>query len=164
MQRIFPELLRQPFPFIVGLLVTVGAGIIVDMRINGVVATFRRKVPPGVPGEAWDELLQWPETYGGPVHWLGLMERLFLLLVGLWTWQFLAAWLLFKLGCYWGIWQNVTRMRELAPEMKTMDFLVAQSRRANALTMTCLFSTLGNIFTVLLGAFAMMLAVSWLQH
>jgi len=71
---------------------------------------------------------------------------------------------LFKLGCYWGIWQNITRVRDLAPEMKTMDFMVAQSRRANVLTMTCLFGTLGNIFAALLGTFSMVLASSWLQH
>ena len=163
MVLISSELLRQPLLFIVGLLVTIGIGVVVDMRINEMVAAFRRKTPPGVLAETWDELLNWPETYGGAVHWLGLMERLFLVLVGLRSWQLIVAWLLFKLGCYWGIWQNITRVRDLTPEKKTMDFMVAQSRRANVLTMTCLFGTLGNIFAALLGAFSMMLVGSWLQ-
>lgn len=164
MQGILRDLFHQPVVAVVGLLVTIGVGIVVDMRINGIVAGFRRKAPPGVPAETWEELLQWPETYGGAVHWLGLMERLFFLLVWLWAWQFIAAWLLFKLGCYWGIWQNIMRVRDPAPEMKTMDFMVFQSRRASALTMTCLFSTLGNILAALLGTFCMMLFSSWMQR
>jgi len=124
------------------------------MRINGVVAAFRRKTPSGVPAEVWDELLRSPETYGGVVHWLGLLERLlFLAACAIWLWPFVAVWLLFKPGYYWGIWQSIARVRGSAPEMNAMDFMVVQSRRANALTLTCLFSTLGNLLTAFLGIF-----------
>jgi hypothetical protein len=157
------EFFQHPFLLALGLLVTVGAGVVLDGLINRIVAAFRRETPPGVPPEAWDELLNWPETYGGAVHWLGLIERLFFLLVGTGVWPLVAAWLLFKLGCYWGIWQNIARVRDLAPEMKTVDFLVAQSRRANVLTMTCLFGTLGNIFAATLGTLAMALTGSLLR-
>lgn len=158
MQRTLPELLQQPVPLVVSLLVTLGVGIVVDMRINGLVAAFRRKPPAGIPAETWDELLKWPETYGDVVHWLGLMERiLFLLMMTVWSWSFIPGWLLFKLGCYWGIWHNVGRVRGSAPEMNTMDFMVAQSRRANVLTLTCLFSTLGNLLAAVLGAFTITL-------
>jgi len=97
-----------------------------------------------------------PELFQQPV----LVFVGFLAIIGLWAWQLIVAWLLFKLGCYWGIWQNIARMRDLGPEMKTMDFMVAQSRRANVLTLTCLFSTLGNLLAAFLGVFTIML-LSW---
>jgi hypothetical protein len=164
MERLFSELFHQPVAFIVALVVTIGIGVLIDMRLNTLLAEFRRKSPPGVPPETWGELLEWPETYGGNVHWLGVIERIFFLaFVALWTWPPILGWLFFKLGCYWGLWHNIMRVRDPGPEMNAMDVMVAQSRRANVLAMMCLFNTLGNLLAALLGAFIAMVALWWLS-
>jgi len=87
------------------------------------------------------------------VHWLGLMERcLFFILIRMAMWMFLPAWLLFKLGCYWGIWRNIMRVRGAEFGAETIDAVVAQSRQGNALATLFLFATLGNLVAALLGA------------
>jgi len=152
-ERMFREILGQPSAFILGLLMTVGLGVLVDMRLNRISEDFHRKRPEGVSSENWAALLAWPETYGGTVHWLGLMERCFYFtLFRMAMWPFLLGWLLFKLGCYWGIWCNIMRVRGAEVGAETIDTIVAQSRRGNALATLCLFATLGNLLVALLGA------------
>ncbi len=162
MERLLSEFLHQPVVFVVGLLVTIGVGIVIDMRLNVLLGEFRRKCPPGVPLETWGELLEWPETYGGYIHWLGFFERIFFLaFVALWAWTPIFGWLFFKLGCYWGLWHNIVRVRDPGPEMNTMDAMVARSRRANVLGLMCLFNTLGNLLAAMLGTFLAVVAL-WL--
>lgn len=103
-ERLFGQFFHDPVAFVVGLAVTIGVGILIDMRLNVLLAEFRRKSPPGVPPETWSEFLEWPETYGGNVHWLGVIERIFFLtFVALWTWPPILGRLFFKLGGYWGL-------------------------------------------------------------
>jgi hypothetical protein len=160
MRSMLGEFFQQPFMLVVGLLVTATLGVLVDSYLNRILTGFRLKPPADVPPETWEALLESPETYGGGVHWLGFMERLFFvtfLLVS--AWQFILGWLFFKLGCYWGIWHGLAKAGDFGSQTKATDLMIAQSRRANALTLTCLFSTLGNLLAAVLGMMVAMLVM-----
>lgn len=112
---------------------------------------LRRKPPAGITPENWETLLEWPETYGGAVHWLGVLERILFLAAFVMAMPWLViVWLAFKLGCYGIAWHSFLRVTGRPAEMSDMDFMVFQNRRANALLAICLFETLGNVLVILL--------------
>jgi hypothetical protein len=143
---------------------TVALGFMVDKWLGRVQEDFRRKPPEGVTAEDWAALLAWPETYGGTIHWLGLLERCFFFtILRTATWQFILGWLFFKLGCYWGIWRNIFRGGKAEICAEPVASMVAQNRRGNALAFACLFGTLGNLLAALLGTFCSALGM-WIFH
>ncbi len=83
--------------------------------------------------------------------------------MGLATPSHIGVWLLFKLGCYGVAWYSF-RMRERAAEMSLIDLVVIPNGRANALAMTCLFATRGNLFVAILGAVCGALVVAVYEH
>ncbi len=143
---------REPLPSIIGLIATVGLGIVVDLRLNAILQVFRRNPPAGMTPEDWETLLEWPETYGGAVHWLGLLERIgFFVALRMAATSFIGVWLVFKLGCYWAVWHGFLRGANRPPEVNETGFMVLQSRRANAMATVCCLGTIANLLVAFLG-------------
>jgi hypothetical protein len=144
------HLVREPV-FLGFFVVAMALGLLVDMRINALVQIFRRRPPAGVTPENWETLLEWPETYGRAVHWLGFLERILFLLAFVMAMSWLViVWLAFKLGCYGVAWHSFLRVTSRPAEMSEMDLMVFQNRRANALLAICIFGTLGNFLVIFL--------------
>lgn len=140
---------------IAGLLVVYLLGRVLDARLRRLTGELGARPPEGMPIEKWKALLELPETFGGLSLWLGLLERTtYYALFWLGATQLIIGWLLFKLGCYWGIWRH--RIGAEAPEADAdaTDRVVAQSRRGDALAKLSLLGTLGNLLVAVLGVLA----------
>jgi hypothetical protein len=143
--------------FAAGFLVVYVVGRVLDSRLRRLVGEIQGQPPDGITAEQWTKLLELPETFGGLYYWLGLFERTtyyaFFLLR---TPELIIGWLIFKLGCYWGIW------RHEGPDAKAdTDRLIARAQRGNALAKLSLLGTLGNLLVAVVGILAAVL-VLWM--
>jgi hypothetical protein len=154
---------NSPIIFIAGLVVTIGLGILVDIRLNRMMGLFRQDPPKGFTPEDWTRLIESPDAFGGRFRWLGLIERLFFFYAMSTPggWILVGGWLVLKLGCYWGMWYCIPRVNGSAGQADVTGVIVTQGRRASALATTCLFATLADFLAALAGTFAMV-AGAWM--
>lgn len=140
---------------IVGLLAVYILGRVLDARLRRLAGELGSQPPDGMPVEKWTTLLELPETFGGLSLWIGLLERTtYYALFWLGTPELIIGWLLFKLGCYWGIWRRPIGVETRDANADATDRLVAQSRRGDALAKLSLLGTLGNLLVAILGVLA----------
>jgi hypothetical protein len=145
--------------FAVGLLVVYVLGRVLDSRLKRLVGEIQGQPPDGITAEQWAKLLELPETFGGLYDWLGLFERttyyaLFLLR----TPELIIGWLIFKLGCYWGVWRHLIGVEAPGAEADA-DRLIARTRRGNALAKISLLGTIGNLLVAVVGILAAVLVL-----
>jgi len=146
---------------IAGLLVVYILGRVLDVRLRRLTGELGARPPEGMPVEKWKALLELPETFGGLSLWLGLLERTtYYALFWLGAPELIIGWLLFKLGCYWGIWRRPIGAETPEADADATDRLLAQSQHGDALAKLSLLGTLGNLLVAVLGVLAVMI-VFW---
>lgn len=146
--------------FAVGFLVVYVLGRVLDSRLRRLAGEIQGQPPDGITDEQWAKLLELPETFGGLYYWLGLFERttyyaLFLLR----TPELIIGWLIFKLGCYWGIWRHPIGVEASGADADAADRLIARTQRGNALAKLSLLGTLGNLLVAIVGILAAVLVL-----
>ncbi len=150
MDEIITALVSNPWPFIIGIVVTKVLGFVVKSILDWVSSEIDRNPQDGLGKVEWEETIAPVGKRGGQL--LGELERFFFYITIISSYpQLILGWLAFKVASKWEILTNLVKV----PEEKDQDTkLSMRARRAwgDRVLQRFLIGTLGNILAGFLGA------------
>jgi hypothetical protein len=155
------QIVKSPVAFLIALLAILLFEVPLSAILRRINTSAELPAPRGVRDRVWRDLISSPGQAGAA--WLGRIERLLFfgsLVLG--TPELIVAWLVFKVGSKWQVWQHVIRAPDRLGRAKADDYFVSRNAWGALVFTRFLVGTGANILAAILGlALFQLLASLW---